>query len=176
MLAGVTARALAEHPDAFSPADRELLSLRIRASFVRLSDAALDWPYSARQLTPNDLSHQVYILWGGERYRDVGGDPGWSRAQAFASLDRYWDNGLLMPYPADGSVTEAMRKLTDSPWMVSGSGIALAFAATWGGAGLEQWRQAAIRAASTIPAPPRFEAHVVLGLALVERLDRTALR
>jgi hypothetical protein len=176
MLAGVTARALAERPDLFSPADRELILPKLRASFARLSEEALTWPYSQVQLTPNDLSHQVYILWGGERYRDAAGDPGWTRAEALASLDRYWDNGLLLPYPADGSVTEAMRKRIDSPWMVSGSGMALAFVAKWGSAGIEGWRRATVAAVETIPAPPRFTAHAVLGLALVERLDRTALR
>jgi hypothetical protein len=176
MLAGVTARALTEYPGLFSAADGDLLSERVSESFARLSDDALAWPYSALQPIPNDLSHLAYILWGGERYRDVGGHPGWSRNDAIASLDSYWDQERLMPYPVGGLLTAGMAQRTDSPWIVSGSGMALAFVATWGGRGLERWRRAAVSAASTIAAPPRFTAHVVLGLALVERLQRTTLR
>jgi hypothetical protein len=176
MLAGVTARALAGYAELFKPADRQLLRQRVHASFARLVREAPAWPYSDLQLTPNDLSHQAYILWGGERYRDAGGDPGWSRAEALASLDRYWQGGKLGPFPAGTRLSEGMQRLTDSPWMVSGSGMALAFVATWDSGGLAPWRQAAVRAASTIAAAPRFTAHAVLGQALAERIDRNALR
>jgi hypothetical protein len=174
MLAGVTARALVTHSDLFSPTDRQLLRRRVRASFSRLSKEALACPYSARQLTPNDLSHQIYVLWGGERYRDAGGDPGWTRAEALASLDRYWDSGVLKPFPSGATWSKGMRTLTGSMWMVSGSGIALAFIATWGDERLDRWREAAVQAVRTIPATPRFAAHTVLGLALAERKDRNA--
>jgi hypothetical protein len=175
MLAGVSARALAEHPDLFDSASRQLLAERVRSSFGLLATDAETWPYSRRQATPNDLSHQAYILWGGERFRDAGGDPGWSRAGALASLGRYWEGGQLNPFPAGTRLTQDMRHLADSPWMVSGSGMALAFVATWGD-DVERWRRATLAAAGTIPSVPRFTAHAVLGLALAERADRNRLR
>jgi hypothetical protein len=176
MLAGVTARALAEEPKHFDAARRELLGSRVRSSFALLATQAPSWSYSVRQPTPNDLSHQAYILWGGERYRDAGGEPGWSRAEALASLDRYWDENRLGPFPVGTPLSEGMRRLSQSPWMVSGSGMALAFVGLWGEGDLERWREATLVAAGTLPSVPRFAAHAVLGLAIAERADRNRIR
>jgi hypothetical protein len=176
MLAGVTARALVERPDLFTPADRELLWSRVDSSFARLARDAMGWDYSERQAIPNDLSHHVYILWGGERFRDAGGVPGWSRAEALATLDRFWDGGELAPYPTDVAWSDEMGRRADSQWMVSGAGIALAFVLNWGGDDRERWHRATLSVAARIPAAPRFAAHAVLGLALAERADRVALR
>lgn len=164
MLAGVTARFLAEYGSTSLTADeRQLLGDRVRESLTHLAATAtgdLSWPYSANQREVNDLNHHVYILWGAERARDAGFDVAWTRAQAIASIDRF-----NIVYPRGANLTPAMAARTDSQWQVSGTGSALAFAATWGG-NVSRWSVEAWRSVRLEPIVPRFAAHALLGFGL----------
>ncbi|MCV0403180.1 MAG: hypothetical protein K5924_05665 [Chloroflexi bacterium] len=166
MMAGVTARLLDRHPELFTEQERDLLTDRITASFAHLAAAATDglrWSYSAAHDVPNDLSHHVYILWGAERARDAGFAVPWTRDEAIASLEAY--DGV---YPRDAILTEAMAARTGSAWEISGAGMALAFAAEWGGP-VAEWRQRTMSALDLAPHVPRFVAHAALGLSLADR-------
>ena len=162
MMAGVTARTLKEHPELFDDGERAMLEQRVNASFDKLGtgDAGfLRWKYSNRQDIVNDLNHHGYILWGGELARDAGFDVPWSRSDALRSLDAY---DLI--YPVDGTLTPAMAARYGGAWQVSGTGMALALEARYGG-DPQPWARRACVALAQSPFYRQFAANSVLGFA-----------
>ncbi len=163
MLAGATARFLSDHGDVLTPSDASLLRGRVEATLEHLGathDDDLRWRYSVRHEIVNDLGHHVYILWGAERARDAGFDVPWTREEAIAAIASYGN-----VYPPDVDQTPSMLARRGSPWQVSGTGAALAFAATWGG-DLRRWANATCDTLEITAREPRFDAHALLGLAL----------
>ncbi|PAW87753.1 MAG: hypothetical protein B9S33_05865 [Pedosphaera sp. Tous-C6FEB] len=143
MFLGVLARLLHEHADALPAEEQRLIAgrrdalVRALVSQATLREGAPYWKYIA---TPNplgsdranDLIHQVYILWGLETFRDAGGRLPWSRAQAVASVARYWKGERLCFYPYDEVIVKAGNR--EAPTNLWGAGMLLAFEARWGAA------------------------------------------
>jgi hypothetical protein len=169
MLAGVTARFLDSYGTAtLSPAESTLLRDRIRATFDHLVATRLPglrWLYSERHSIVNDTGHHAYILWAGERAREAGFDPGWTREEAIASLDAY---GPV--YPPDVFQTDDMARRDDSPWETQGTGYALAWIAKWGGDAL-RWSAAMCHSLEVAPRASRYDAHALLAMALIGWCD-----
>ena len=164
MLAGAAATFLAEHEDVLTDADAAFLRERVERSLAHLAsdhDASLRWSYSARQAVVNDLANHIYILWGAERARDAGFEIGWSREEAIDSVDSY--GGV---YPSDMVLTPDMEARKGSQWQTSGTGAALAFSSRWGG-DIRRWSNAVCETLKVSPRIPRFDAHALLGMALV---------
>lgn len=129
--------------------------------FDRLKVQRFRWPYSELQVTPNDLQNYVYILWAGEIARDSGVDVPWTRPAALESLGRYGE-----VYPIDVPLTPDMKARSDSPWEVSGAGMALAFVAKYGEIG--EWRARTVAALEEARFVPRYAAHALLGITLAD--------
>jgi hypothetical protein len=168
-LAGVTARFVDAYGDeVLTPAEADELRGRVRSTFETIDAArqpGLRWSYSSRQPIVNDTGHHVYVLWGGERARDAGIDPGWTRDEAIASLDAY---GPV--YPPDIEQTRSMLRRDDSPWETQGTGAALAWSARWGG-DLLRWSAALCEALEVTPRASRYDAHALLGMAAIGWCD-----
>jgi hypothetical protein len=135
-----------------------------RAIFERLSERRFRWHYSERQLIPNDLQNYTYILWAGEMAREQGVEVPWTREAALASLRRYGE-----VYPRDFPLTPDMENRSDSPWEVSGSGMALAFQLRYG-TSAGPWHQRTLTALEESRMVPRYAAHAMLGLTLWETI------
>ena len=102
-----------------------------------LRQGAPYWDYIAvpnplKSKRPNDLIHQVYILWGIETYRDLGGTvkPTWSRTGAVESLRRFWKDDTLRFFAQDETTIKPGNR--EAPANVWGAGMMLAFEAKWG--------------------------------------------
>jgi hypothetical protein len=163
MMAGATARFLADHGNVLDADDAALLRRRVDDTLARLAathDEHLRWAYSARHSIVNDLGSHVRILWGAERARDAGFAVAWTRDQAIDSINRY---GSV--YPADIEQTPSMLGRRRSPWQTSGTGSALAFSSTWGG-DVRRWANATCETLAITPRVPRFDAHALLGMAV----------
>ena len=132
-----------------------------QAIFDRLDEERFRWPYSELQAMPNDLQNYVYILWAGEIAREHGVAVPWDRSEAVASLDRYGE-----VYPTDVPMTPDMEARSDSPWEVSGTGMALAFEARYGEVG--DWYERTVAALEEARFVPRYAAHALLGVSLGE--------
>ncbi len=130
-----------------------------QAIFDRLREDRFRWPYSQLQEIPNDLQNYVYILWAGEVAREHGVRPPWDRGSALGSLDRYGE-----VYPTDVPLTPDMEARSDSPWELSGAGMALAFTARYGDVG--DWFDRTVMALEEARFVPRYAAHALLGVAL----------
>ena len=169
LLAGTAARFLAARGStALSADEAALLRDRVEASFRHLAETRsmqLRWAYSATQPIVNDTMHHVYILWGGELARDAGIPVAWTREEAVASLDAY---GPV--YPSDVFQTPSMARRADGPWETAGTGLALAWAATWGG-DLLRWSAAMCHSLDVAERVPRFDAHALLAMAVVGWCD-----
>jgi hypothetical protein len=132
-----------------------------QAVFDRLAeDRRFTWTYSERHEIVNDLSHYVYILWSAERAREAGVTVAWTTGEAVASLAQYDD-----VYPSSVEWTPDMERRRDSPWEVSGSGMALAFVGQYGGP-VDQWCERTRDALRTDEQVPRFTAHALFGVAV----------
>jgi len=173
MMAGATARFLAEHGELFDPSERAFLADRVQRSIDRLrtgDSGYLRWHYSDRQDIVNDLSHHASIIWGVEETRDAGFDIPWSRADALRTFDEY-----DVIYPIDIDPTQEMSARYGSAWEVSGTGAALAVIARWGG-DVRPWAQKARVALERAPFSSRFAANTLLGFALAGLCDCPARR
>jgi len=146
MFLGSMSRFLKEQGNSLSLADRRLMQAQADdltkaiVNTVQMRRGAPFWDYMPipnkfnNRQTPNDLVHQVYILWGTEVYRDCVGTARlpWTRAQALASLDRYWRNGLIYNFPQDVTYTEKKEIYGDQKALLWGAGAMLAFHARYG--------------------------------------------
>jgi hypothetical protein len=189
MFLGSMSRLLAEQPEAISAGERPLIQDRADAlaraivHTVQPRDGAPFWRYAPlpnrfNNDRPNDLVHQVYILWGVETYRDCGGRVKlpWTRAQAVESLDRYWRDGRMWEFPQDASKDKGTS--INAPPRLWCIGMALGFYAKWGDADRAAktfavidreygpWPDLRFQPKGRETFYPRHAAHALLGLAL----------
>ena len=142
MFTGSLARLLHDHADAFSRSDRALVQGRVddmaRAivATVELREGLPFWDYrpNYKPKQPNDLLHHIYTLWGIETYRDCGVHVQltWTRAQAIASVDKFWKNGQTMEYPQDVTYTGDQENYNNAHSSLWGAGSTSAAYAQWG--------------------------------------------
>jgi hypothetical protein len=139
MFLGSLTRLLAEQGEALTDKDRKLFTARRDAqakavvSTAELRDGAPYWKYAPlpnryNKVTPNDLLHHVYTLWGIESYRDVQGPVAipWTRAEAVKSVDQFWHAGAPAEFSQDSG------PLAKQPARLWSAGMMLAFYARWG--------------------------------------------
>jgi hypothetical protein len=127
----------------------------------------------------NDLVHHVYILWGIETYRDLGGRVKlpWTREQAIASVDCFWRDGRMWALPQDAPA-EPGGTISKSPPTLWSVGFALGFYARWSEAERARrafeaidrdfgpWPELRLTPEGKTTFYPRHAAHALLGLAI----------
>jgi hypothetical protein len=165
MLAGVTARMLDLHPEAFTAAERRVLADNIDATLRRLDETQRDmvWRFSPRQRIPNDLRQHVHVLWGAERARDAGFSVPWTRSEAIEAIERYRYRTRLSLWPADAELTQDMRRRLVSQYLTAGVGLAEAFTTYWGGPDYSSDLRLAL---ASSPGEPIYKAYALLAVAL----------
>lgn len=124
---GLTAderRLIENRRDELAKAIVNTVEIRNGAPFWRY----LPLPNRYNRKSPNDLVHQVYILWGMETYRDCGGPVAlpWTRAQAVESLDRFLHDSRVFSLASDETPASSQKSIL---W---GTGAMLAFYARYG--------------------------------------------
>ena len=143
MFLGAMARFHIEHASAASATERKMLAERMdklaRAivATVELREGAPYWKYiippnKHKSDRPNDLVHQVYILWGVEHYRDARNtvELPWNRAGAMESLERFWKDGTLRFFAQDEETVKPGNR--EAPSNLWGIGMLLAAYGKWG--------------------------------------------
>jgi hypothetical protein len=189
MFLGSLTRLLAEQGEALTDEDRKLFTERRDAqakaivSTVELRDGAPFWKYTPlpnryNKLSPNDLVHQVYTLWGIETYRDAQGPVAitWTRADAVRSVDQFWRAGAPAEFSQDSGPLSVKQ-----PARLWCAGMMLAFYAHWGSAKQAEdcflaihdrygpWPRMQLRPVADSADTsfyPRHAAHVLYGLSL----------
>jgi hypothetical protein len=188
MFLGATQRFLSEHGTVLRKSKRKLVQARADelakaiVATAHLRNGCPFWDYAPKpnplpKISPNDLVHQAYILWGTELYRKFGGTikiP-WTREQAAASLDRFVVNGKILRIAKDEPSLPAGETNRSSPlW---GAGMALAFESEFGNrtsAGkfykglIDEYHSPELRQFPNSPDErfyPRHASHALLGLA-----------
>ncbi|MCV0403179.1 MAG: hypothetical protein K5924_05660 [Chloroflexi bacterium] len=171
MMAGVTARMLAEYPEAFESAERRLLESRVADTFAELAEMgpAMRWPYQADRATPSDLRQHVNVLWGGERARDAGFAPPWTRRQAIDSIEQFRHGTGVAVWPDDVEMTADLRRRRVSAHWTAGIGAADAFTGTWGGPGYDADLRVAL---GSSVGRPDLTAYALLAVAIDSQSDR----
>lgn len=139
MFLGSMARFLSEQRDILNREERQLIQSRADdlakaiVNTVELHNGVPYWRYLPlpnryNRKSPNDLVHQVYILWGIETYSECGGrvELPWARKQAIESVDRFLHEGRVFSLAADEKPNSSQKSIL---W---GTGSMLAFYAKWG--------------------------------------------
>ncbi len=139
MFLGALTRLVTEHGAVLDPADRELFlnrTDRLATAIVTTVERRQGAPFWRYAPAPNrynnrgrnDLVHHVYTLWGIETYRDCGGKVNvpWSRSEAIASVDRFWQEDHPVRFATD---SEGEPGAPPRLWSV---GMMLAFYGSWG--------------------------------------------
>ena len=139
-LLGDLSRVLTEQRDALSVSEANLVQDRVRAAARMVVSTAQPrmgnpfWLYHERDpISPNDLVHHIYTLWGMELYRSSGVGEGvpWTTQQAIASVDAFWRDGIVHDFPQDVTYVGSQAPYQDQPAFLSGTGSMLAFYVRW---------------------------------------------
>ena len=140
MFLGALARILNEQRSALSASEANLIQTRTRAAAEMVAATAQFrmgnpfWLYHERDpISPNDLTHHIYVLWGMELYRASGVGPGlpWALEQSIASVDAFWRDGTAHDFPQDVVYVGEQASWNDRPAFLPGTSFMLAFYARW---------------------------------------------
>jgi hypothetical protein len=96
---------------------------------------SVEWPYQERApAVPNDLTHQIYTLWGVELVRDLLQSPviPWSRGSVASQSRLYTEDSVVRAYPRETSFPDRFRRLGTRGADLWGVGMLVAWEARYG--------------------------------------------
>lgn len=188
MFLGVLARITSEQKQIFTNSELYLIQNRVDKaakgiiSNVKWSSGMPFWNYTIQNdVSPNDLVHHAFILWGMELYRYSGGqiEIPWSQSQAIASLNRFWKDGIIYELPKGISYNKNNSTLKNRPARLWGIGMLQAFYCKYGESEKSNLCLEVIKKEYGFPRPriyprdfnqddqfyPRYGAYVLYGMA-----------